>query len=191
MALRIKDLIRQLNQQIIHTFLSENLPVMPIEIMHFYELAEKDIKKNSLNTFIPDLLSKRIVPVFFGDMIPLPDGNFKVLSSDEITLFLSIMIKPASVLFLTNVDGVYIQTIKNAVNSKSLTEVLDVSNYHQMWKENNEQLDVSGGMRKKAETALRISKCCKRCCIGNGYKDNILSGFLKGEEVRGTYVVNR
>ena len=129
-----------------------------------------------------------MVPIFSGDIIPLPDGNFRVLSSDEITLLLSKIIKPASVIFLTNVDGVYFQTRRNEI---ILTEVLDKSNFHLIWKEENDKLDVSGGMRKKAETAIKISKYCERCCIGNGRRANILSSFLKGAKVKGTYIMNR
>lgn len=192
LALSIKDQIRQLNQKIINTLLSENIPAMPVDIMHFYRISANSNKKNLLKEFLPELLNNDIVPIFFGDLIPQPNGNFKVLSSDEITFILSKIIKPASVIFLTNVDGVYIRKKRDgAVNGKFLAEVLDNSNSHLMWNEENDKLDVSGGMKKKAETAIKISKYSKRCCIGNGKRANILSGFLNGEKVKGTYIMNR
>jgi isopentenyl phosphate kinase len=191
-ALKIKDSLRQLNQLVVSTLLSSNVPVLPIDILHFYTVPDKEIQLSSLSLMIKEVVSRGIVPVFNGDIMPLANGNFKVLSSDIIALILAKTLYPDSVIFLSDVDGVYLQShYDKKNNNKVLAKTLNSNNIHLMYKNEDDLLDVSGGMREKARIALEISKYCSRCFIGNGYANNVLSDFLNGRKIIGTYVENK
>jgi isopentenyl phosphate kinase len=52
----------------------------------------------------------------------------------------------------------------------------------------NDRNDVSGGMRKKIETALKISFYCNRCFIGSGYTRHFIRDFFNNKSIIGTIV---
>jgi isopentenyl phosphate kinase len=188
-ALNIKNSLRQLNQHVVHTFLSASIPVIPFDILHFYDESKNHLNYKGLKDILLQMLKNGLVPVFYGDLLPLPDGSFKVFSSDLITLLLAKTLKPENVIFLSDVNGVYLEHTKsNNEASSNIIPVLNPKNIRLLIKSENDKKDVSGGMRKKAELALEISRYCKRCFIGNGLTDNILSNFFKEKSVVGTFV---
>jgi len=188
-ALKIKQSLQQLNLQVLKLFLKADIPAAAINIDQIYDSKRQLIDAIKLKDALKLLELQRLFPVFYGDLVELPNGNFKVISSDEIVLVLSKTTQPKSVIFLTNVDGVY---LKNEVSKKGaqyvITNELNSKNIQCLYINPNDTKDVSGGMSKKAKTSLQISKYCKSCFIGNGYTPGILSGFLADKKVRGTYV---
>jgi isopentenyl phosphate kinase len=138
---------------------------------------------------IPDLIKNGLVPVFYGDLLPVLDGSYKVISSDFLTFLLSKALKPENVIFLTNVKGIFPD--KEAMENNADQEIIKELTQDKMAKirwSDNEDSDVSGGMRKKAELALEISDFCNSCFIGSGFTENVLSKIFNGESVEGTFV---
>lgn len=188
-ALNIKNSLRQLNQCVVQTLLSASIPAIPFDILHFYDNTKNHLNYKVLEDILIKMLKNDLVPVFYGDLLPISDGSFKVFSSDLITLILAKRLKPENVIFLSNVNGVYSEHTKpnNEVNS-NIIPVLNPKNIDIVQKSINDNQDVSGGMRKKAELALKISRYCKKCFIGSGFNESILSNFFKGKDVIGTFV---
>lgn len=188
-ALSIKSKIRQLNQDVVNTLISASIPAIPFDILHFYTDTEGLINIQALGMTILDLLKNGHVPVFYGDLLPGPDGSYKVFSSDLLTFLLAKTLNPENVIFLSNVNGVYLD--KGEMRNDAYQEIIKELTPDKMasirWSD-NDATDVSGGMRKKAELALEISGFCNKCFIGSGYSENILGKILKGEAVVGTFV---
>lgn len=188
-ALNIKNSLRQLNQHVVHTFLSASIPAIPFDILHFYDESQKELNYKSLSEILYQLINNNFVPVFYGDLLPRPDGSFKVFSSDLITLILAKILNPENVYFLTDVDGVYSEyTDQNNETGSNVIPFLNSNNIDKLLNSKNDNKDVSGGMQRKVELALEIANYCSRCFIGNGLSGNILSNLFKGENVNGTFV---
>jgi isopentenyl phosphate kinase len=190
-ALAIKSRIRQLNQNIVSTLISASIPAVPVDILNYYTDQNELNNIEKTGTTIPDLLDNGVVPVFYGDLFPRPDGSYKVISSDLLTFLLAKALKPENVIFLSNVKGIYVdeEAIRNDTN-QGIIKVLTLEKMTEIRWSDNYYNDVSGGMRRKAELALEISGYCNKCFIGSGYTENVLSKILKGELVEGT-LVNR
>jgi len=188
-ALEIKQSLQQLNLQVLNLFISAGIPATAINIDQIYDSKRQLIDVRKLNDALKVLELQRLFPVFYGDLVELPNGNFKVISSDEIVLELSKIIQPRSVIFLSNVDGVYLKNEESENGAPyKITNELNLKNIQCLYIDPNDKKDVSGGMNKKAKTSLQISMYCKSCLIGNGYTPGILSDFLADKKVRGTYV---
>jgi isopentenyl phosphate kinase len=188
-ALAIKSKIRQLNQELVNTFLSSSIPAIPIDILPFYTESEELYNMGKFEMTISDLLKNGIVPVFYGDLLPSPDGSYKVFSSDLLTFLLAKTLKPDNVIFLTNVDGVYPDITKFVDdNCKEIIRELTPDTLASIKWSDKVIADVSGSMRRKVELAIEISQICNKCFIGSGYAENIIGKVLNGEPVMGTFV---
>ena len=189
LALAIKGRIRQLNQDIVSTLISASIPAIPVEILSYYNDQAEFCCIRKSGTIILDLLKNEIVPVLYGDLFPRPDGSFKVISSDLITLLLAKTLKPKNVIFLSNVKGIYLDNkAMGEYDNHAIIKKLTPDKMTKIRWSDNDSTDVSGGMRKKAELALEISYFCKRCFIGSGFTENVLSKIFNGERVEGTFV---
>ncbi len=188
-ALKIKNSLRQLNQLVIDTLITCGIPAIPLDIYSFYDEAEDEIDFKKSKNKLLGLLKNKILPVLYGDLISMADGRFRVISSDHITWMLSRIFHPETVIFLSDVDGVYLaRSERLPQNCYYLTDRLDQKNIHMFYQMDSDEKDVSGGMKRKVETALEISKYCDTCFIGSGYEDDIIGRVLEGENVKGTYV---
>jgi isopentenyl phosphate kinase len=188
-ALKVKYSLRQLNQKVLRLFHSANIPAVTFETNSFYDQKNFRVDENQLRDFLLDLTNREILPIFYGDLVLLPNGDYKVLSSDDIVYTLTKIIQPESVIFLSDVDGVYLDnTESNNGSELNITHELNSINIHYLHRDSQDSKDVSGGMSKKAYISLETSKHCKNCFIGNGYTPGTLRDFINGEKVYGTYV---
>ncbi|GAH79617.1 unnamed protein product, partial [marine sediment metagenome] len=85
-ALNIKNSLRQLNQCVVQTLLSASIPCIPFDILHFYDDTKNHLNYKVIEDILIQMLKNDLVPVFYGDLLPISDGSFKVFSSDLITL---------------------------------------------------------------------------------------------------------
>lgn len=177
-ALKIKHKIDQLNDAVTKSLNNAGIQAVAVDNAVFYQFTENRWNKNGVKTFINDLLKNNLTPVLYGNFLPQRNGGFHVLSSDELMLALASLIKPAKILFLTDVDGVFDKKGKliSLLRKKDLSDIKE--NYR----------DVSGGMKTKVKTALQIKKFCKTCFIANGTRKGILKQFLKKQDIYGTKI---
>jgi isopentenyl phosphate kinase len=191
-ALEIKESLRQLNQRVIRELLQASIPAIPMDILNFSGESTNAKDYSSLIKLLKQMILNGLVPVFYGDMLPLPDGSFKVISSDFITLVISKILEPENVIFLTDVDGVYSNNVDlhNKSDNSILPYLTDLQ-LNEIKTSGTDQLDVSGGMRKKVEIALQISMHCNICFIGNGNSRNLISDFINNVPVKGTIVKSK
>ena len=188
-AMSIKDSLQKLNGQVVRTFLSASVPVTPVDIGSYYDEFSGSSFKDEFRQTIVEILGNGMVPIFHGDLLPLRDGSFKVISSDFIVLILTRILHPENVVFLCDVPGIYSKKSESgSYGFSSILPLLTPENIKLMEILGNDRADVSGGMHKKAEIALEISKYCRRCFIGSGYQEHLLYDFFEMRHVPGTIV---
>ncbi len=165
---------------------------------HFLELMQEEemwgvsipgglvtsFKNGELNNINEDIFNKYIsldvTPVGFGDVTLDIERGITICSGDDIVLGLSSLADKA--VFVSDVDGIYKQgeVVKTFERAMYPLEEDDFPT-----KKN--AVDVTGGMNKKVEKMLRISKDCETYVV-NGEKSGRLRKVLNEEEVISTEV---
>lgn len=176
-ALKIKNQIHKLNQNFLSSFISEGIPVQSIVQ---WQLMGSRFRVNKQK--ILEIVQTGFVPVLFGDFVIQRDGSFKVISSDVICYFIAKILCPDKLIFLTDVDGVY----DNGIPPKIIPEINQM-NYASV-PIDSALKDVSGGMGEKVKLAIKSSRYCNTCFIGNGTTPGLLKDILEDHKVRGTYI---
>jgi isopentenyl phosphate kinase len=122
-----------------------------------------------------------VVPVIFGDVIPVTKGRFSIISGDSLMTMIATHDMPSKVIFTVNVDGIY----ENMTN-KRLVKVLNFPNSE--IRINDIPLDVTGGMGRKISEAFEIAKLGTDVHIVNGLNTERVFDILRGREVEGTTI---
>lgn len=184
-ALEIKMALRRLNQMFVETMLASSIAAIPFDTASFFNEEMNSIRDEQRLSWLRMIVDQGLTPVFYGDLVPLASGGFQVFSSDVIALILSRTLRPERMLFLSDVPGVY-----GAADQKGETIIKELSSGRscRVNKVASDAQDVSGGMAKKIECAIEISRHCGDCFIGSGLEPGIAEGFLRGDKVPGTRV---
>ncbi len=95
-------------------------------------------------------LSRGLVPVLYGDVVPSPRG-YVIISADDIAVDIASLYRPHVAIFLMDVDGVY--TAPPGTPGARKMAVLDVEKLHAA----KTGFDVTGGIIKKVQAALAIA----------------------------------
>ena len=129
-----------------------------------------------------------IVPVTFGDVIHICDGKYSILSGDVIMTFIAKILNPSKVIFAVNTDGIYRsmeekETIQEVSGSKVIAGISGIAR-------EQTPADITGGMRRKVEEALKISSTGVEVMIVNGLKpERVIQAVQLGpENFEGTVV---
>ena len=130
-----------------------------------------------------ETLARGLVPVSFGDVVPDEEWGTSILSADTIAEALVAPLRPARVVFVSDVPGVLerggtgrrpvVRELTASV-ADSLRPVPGVA-------------DVTGGIRGKVEAMLRIAAAGVDAGLISGLKDGELSRALRGENVYGSW----
>ncbi len=133
-------------------------------------------------------LAKRgMTPVLYGDVVPDVHGGYRVISGDDLAWLVAKEMHADVVVFLTNVDGVYLQDPRHGnlrlLKSVRLAELIRGGFLGSAGR----IADVTGGMRGKFESAVRVGVKGVKAVVTNGLVPGNLLRALRGEEV-GTVV---
>ncbi|MEM0135141.1 MAG: isopentenyl phosphate kinase, partial [Thermoplasmatales archaeon] len=133
-------------------------------------------------TIIETLLRNGFVPTLYGDII-ISNGKYRIISGDEIALDIARRFKPDSVVFATDVDGLYDSDPKTNDNAKFIPsiEARDISLV-------DIRKDATGSMAGKIERIKKIVNYTTRVVILNGNKPKRLENFLQGKETISTVI---
>ena len=129
-----------------------------------------------------------IVPVTFGDVIHICDGKYSILSGDVIMTFIAKILNPSKVIFAVNTDGIYRsmeerETIQEVSGSEVLAGTSGIAR-------EQTPADITGGMHRKVEEALKISSTGVEVMIVNGLRpERVIQAVQCGpENFEGTVV---
>lgn len=122
-----------------------------------------------------------IMPVTFGDVVMDRSRGFGIVSGDQMMELMAQIYKPDRVVFVSDIDGLYTANPKTDPDAKlipeftaaTLDEVSSVSDVD----------DVTGGVRNKMESMLRMCEGDRDCVLVNGTVPGRLLSLLKGEQV--------
>lgn len=122
-----------------------------------------------------------VMPVTFGDVVMDRSRSFGICSGDQLMEVMADIFKPDKVIFVSDIDGVYTDDPKTNRDAKLIEDVtpdtLDAitADIHVD--------DVTGGVRGKLESMLRMCDGGRECLLVNGTVPGRLLSALKGEKV--------
>jgi isopentenyl phosphate kinase len=141
------------------------------------ELAQLDAAPFS------ETLERGSVPVSFGDVVPDDDWGFSILSADTIAVALVPVLRPARVVFVSDVPGI----LEKAPGGRRrvVPEVTDA--VVNALRPTPGAIDVTGGIRNKAEAMRAIARAGADAGLISGLTDGALSRAIRGESVYGSW----
>ncbi len=122
-----------------------------------------------------------VMPVMFGDVVADRRKGFAICSGDQAMEVLARKFKPSTIVFVSDVDGLYTSDPKKDENAK-LIENVDRNMIDNIDSELT-VADVTGGIRGKIEEMLEMCGDSGECVLLNGTVPGRLEAFLKGEDV--------
>jgi isopentenyl phosphate kinase len=130
-----------------------------------------------------DALARGLVPVSFGDVVPDDAWGSSILSADTIAERLVGPLHARRVVFVSDVPGVLEGPSRGR---RTVVPELDASAVERL-RASPGAVDVTGGIRGKAETMLRIARAGADAALISGLSDGALSRALRGESVYGSW----
>ncbi len=131
---------------------------------------------------VQEMLRNTFSPILYGDII-IQNGNYRIISGDEIILDLSRKFRPDEIIFATDVDGLYSSDPKEYTNAKFFREIraseLNIK---------DKGKDATGSMTGKVEKIKLMLPYTRRVMIVNGLYPERLRKALNDEETIGTVV---
>jgi isopentenyl phosphate kinase len=130
-----------------------------------------------------DALGRGLTPVSFGDVVPDEEWGASILSADTIAEALVEPLGAARVLFVSDVPGVLEgpprgrRTVVAELDEGTVAKLRPLTG----------AVDVTGGIRGKAESMLRIARAGADAGLISGLSDGQLSRALRGESVYGSW----
>ena len=178
--------MRSLGESIARVFLSEDVPVVPLQTSAF--IRERKGKLLISNyAVIEDVLAHGGVPLLGGDVIIADGCRTVILSADRLAAEFARHFKSRRLFFATDVDGVYKkfpprfkESPLNSIRREDLRNTVKV----QTSKETT--LDVTGAMAGKLRALLPLRNCT--VTIFSGLVPDVLAKVLRGES-HGTRIV--
>jgi isopentenyl phosphate kinase len=130
-----------------------------------------------------DALAAGVTPVSFGDVVRDDAWGFSILSADTIAVELARELPARTVLFVSDVGGVFEPGAgpRRAAVARVTQELVD------RLRPSPGVADVTGGIRGKAEAMLAIAEDGGDAGLISGLSDGALSRALKGERVYGSW----
>jgi len=171
--------MRVLNNMVMDSMIEAGINAVSIPPGACFEMEDGELVGDA--SVLIGYLELGIMPVMFGDVILDVDKRFGIVSGDKVMETLASLFSPESVVFVSDIDGLYdkdpkanknaklIETVDNDVLSKVATDItVD---------------DVTGGVRAKMESMLRMTTPDRECILINGTVDGRLYELLSGKDV--------
>lgn len=122
-----------------------------------------------------------IMPVLFGDVVLDRKLGFAILSGDRIMEKLAELFDAEKTIFVSDIDGLYDDDPKTNPDARMYTDV-DADTLESIESPIGVD-DVTGGVRGKMESMLRMSTDSRECVLINGKVEGRLLSALRGEDV--------
>ncbi|HSB56505.1 MAG TPA: isopentenyl phosphate kinase [Nitrosopumilaceae archaeon] len=170
----VKNSMIELNKIILDSFLKNSLNpycLPPTDFMFGIKADSKKIKE------IPKIAHAGFVPVTYGDVMWYGKNKFYILSGDKIMGILSKILKPRLAIFVLNVDGVYSDMKAKRLLYEIKGENAAISKV---------EMDVTGGMSRKIQEAMLISRNGTNVFFVNGNKPHRIVDAVRNGKFYGT-----
>ncbi len=165
----VKNSMVELNKIILDSFLKNGLNpycLPPTDFMFGNKADQKKVRE------IANIAKAGLVPISYGDVMWYGKNKSYILSGDKIMGILSKVLKPRLVIFVLNVDGVYVDMKTKKLLREIKGEKTEVSKV---------EMDVTGGMSRKIKETISISKSGTKVFLVNGNKPDRIVNAVKGQ----------
>ena len=122
-----------------------------------------------------------IMPVTFGDVVMDRSRGFGIVSGDQMMELMAEMFRPERVVFVSDIDGLYTANPKENPDAELIPE-FDADTLDRVSSVSDVD-DVTGGVRNKMESMLRMCDEGRDCVLVNGTVPGRLLSLLRGEDV--------
>ena len=179
--------VRDLNLRVIDALISQDVPAVSLPPAAWLELEDGRLARLDATPF-QRALSRGLVPVTFGDVLPDTERGVAIASGDLLMAALAAVFKPEHSVFVTGVDGVY----DGDPSDRSSTLMTEVT------REDLEGVgsgpgegvaDVTGSMAGKLAEAFEVAAASGWTWVIGGNRPGRLKAVLEGRRVKGTRVV--
>lgn len=171
--------VMQLNKVFLESLFEENVPIVPITPLSMTITEDARIKVFNLGAITRAFMNS-MVPVLHGDVVFDDKWGVRILSGDQIIVYLASVFSPTRVGMATNVNGVYLDGVKlDRVTDNNVNKVLGQPMI------SGKKHDVTGGMPGKIKELCGLPE---RTLIFNGTIKYNINDFLTGLPVFGTFV---
>jgi isopentenyl phosphate kinase len=175
----------RLNTLVVQALLQAGVPALGVSPSTFIITEEGRIKEINLEV-LREMLEIGLTPVLYGDAVLDERKGFTILSGDHLASRLAVKLKARRLIYGVDVDGVYTSDPKRG--RARLLERVTPSALRGLRMEIS-TVDVTGGMKRKVEEGLQAAAEGVEVLIVNASKRGVILRALRGETVRGTWVV--
>ena len=172
--------MRDLNGMIVKELNDAGLPAISVPTGSCFMMDDRKLIIDDPSV-LTSMFEKGIIPVMFGDVVMDRELGFAICSGDQIMELLTGIFHPSRVVFVSDIDGLYDDDPKTNKDAK-LIENVDRKTLDEI-KTDITVADVTGGVRGKMETMLRMCSEGCDCVLVNGTVEGRLLSLLKGEKV--------
>ncbi len=182
----VEDAMARLNRSIVEALRAVGLPAFPVQTAAVSRAEEGQLQAIN-SAFFSELLSWGLLPVCYGSLVFDNAMGYSIVSGDNISVALALQLKASSIIFISDVDGIYDR------DPKAYPEAKLIRVYHALSSSLNDDWvagvhDVTGGIANKIRSVVPAVSAGIEVRIVNGLKRGQVSSALKGEDV-GTKVV--
>lgn len=172
--------VRELDSMIVKELNDAGLPAVSVPTGSCFTMRNRELIVKD-DTVLKGFWEKGIIPVTFGDIVLDSELGFAVCSGDQLMERLTDMFRPSRVIFVSDVDGLFDKDPKTNSDAR-LIESVNKDTLDRISTDITVD-DVTGGVRGKMESMLRLCSEGCDCILVNGTVEGRLLALLKGEEV--------
>jgi isopentenyl phosphate kinase len=170
----VKNSMIDLNKMILDAFVKNKLnpySLPPTDFMSGNKPIPNKIKE------IEKIAKAELIPITYGDALWYGEKKTYILSGDKIMTHLAKTLRPRLCIFALNEDGLY-----SDLKTKKMIYELKGENP----KISENKMDVTGGMTRKVEEAIKIAKMGMNVFFVNGNKPERIVKAVKNRKYEGT-----
>ena len=173
----------ELNRIVTEEFSEEN--TFPYSISPFSFLLEGKPLMRKIQE-LKTMTENNIIPITYGDVVHVKANTYSIVSGDVLVTLLSNILKPSKVIFTLNVDGLF-----NNLHDKKIIREINLSQFEKQEKSIITNTvcgvdDVTGGMKRKMQEALKIADKGIDVIFINGLRPGNLKNVLTQKKFKGT-----
>ncbi|MFQ5838264.1 MAG: isopentenyl phosphate kinase [Thermoplasmata archaeon] len=170
--------MRELNGRVLRSLHSRHIPAVSLPPAPLVSVRGGEIVTFRGEPFT-QCLEAGLVPVTFGDVVIDALRGSSILSGDDLMVHLIRLLRPEVAIFVADVDGV--RGPDGSILPVISSRVPDLPF-------ERDETDVTGGLKRKLELMLEISREGSRCLLINGMVPGRLLAALEGRKVPCTEV---
>jgi isopentenyl phosphate kinase len=173
-----------LNQIIVNSMISMGLNpygILPSAITTGHKPIVAKIKH------IYAMAQSKVIPVTFGDVVHVEGTKYSILSGDTLMTIMARVLRPLRIIFATNVDGIY----KDSINRELVSEIQVTGKRKSIEFSKASGMDTTGGMKRKVTEAFKIASHGMDVVMINGLMPERIIEAVEGTLKVGTIVKGR